>query len=437
VKISIFGLGYVGCVSIGCLAAKGHHVVGVDLNPTKVSFINKGQPTIIEAQIEDILGELHRKGLIRATSNAMEAVRETEVSFICVGTPSTANGHLNLTAIFTVAREIAEGIKAKDDFHTVVIRSTVLPGTNERVRTLIEEVSGKRGGEAFTVVSNPEFLREGSAVKDFFAPVYTVVGTDSPKGLAVLKEVYRDIDAPLVNTDIKVAELIKYVNNSFHALKVTFANEVGAICKKIGIDSHRVMELFCQDTKLNLSSYYLKPGFSYGGSCLPKDLKALKTLAHDNYVECPVLENIDRSNELNKKNVLTAILSMKTDKIGFLGVSFKAGTDDLRNSPIIDIIEQLLGKGADVRIFDPKVQLAKLVGANKDYILKKIPFISKFITEESQELVANSDLVVVVNNDPDFKEILEHLPNDKKILDLVNFRFSNRDKIQGYNGVSW
>jgi GDP-mannose 6-dehydrogenase len=435
--ISIFGLGYVGCVSIGCLAAKGHHVVGVDLNQTKVSFINNGQPTIFEAHIGEIISEQYLKGRIRATLSAMEAVRETEVSFICVGTPSTVNGHLNLSAIFNVAREIAEAIKAKDDFHTVVIRSTVLPGTNEKVRTIIEDVSGKPSNEGFAVVSNPEFLREGSAVQDFFSPVYTVIGTDSQKGAAVLERVYQDIDAPLIKTEIKVAELIKYVNNTFHALKVTFANEVGRICKKAGIDSHKVMDLFCRDNKLNLSPYYLRPGFSYGGSCLPKDLKALKTLAHDNYLECPVLESIERSNELHKKSVLNAILSENTDKIGFLGLSFKAGTDDLRNSPIIDVIEQLLGKGADLRIYDQKVQLSKLVGANKEYILKKIPFISKFITENPQELVSHSDIIVVVNNDPDFKNILELVPFDKKIFDLVNIEFQNRDKMKNYTGIAW
>ena len=297
-----------------------------------------------------------------------------------MGTPSTPNGHLELGTIFRVAGEIGKGIKEKKSFHVVVIRSTVLPGTNEKVSQMIEEASEKKCNIDFAVVSNPEFLREGTAVKDYYTPSYTLVGTTNDKAIEIMEEIYKEIEAPIITTEIKIAEIIKYINNAFHALKITFGNEVGNICKKLGIDSHKLMEIFCMDTKLNLSPYYLKPGFAYGGSCLPKDLKALKTLAHDYYLECPVLENISRSNEQQIKNVSDQILKFNKEKIGFLGLSFKPGTDDLRSSPIIDIIEQLLGKGFDILIYDKHVHISKLTGANKQYILERIPFISKFIS---------------------------------------------------------
>ena len=372
-NISIFGLGYVGCVSLGCLAKNGHQVIGVDLNETKVDFINNGKATIVEKEIDNIIYEQHKLGNISATTDGIQTVVDTDVSFICVGTPSTSNGHLNLNSILKVAEEIGRGIREKNSFHAVVIRSTVLPGTNEKVSRIIEDVSGKKCNKNFSVISNPEFLREGSAVKDFYNPPFTLIGSNNKRSIEIMKKIYENINSPFITTDIKIAELIKYVNNAFHALKIIFANEIGNICRKQGINSHELMDIFCMDKKLNISSYYLKPGFSYGGSCLPKDLKALRTIAHDFYLESPVLENIEKSNELQKNIVYDQILNFSKEKVSFLGLSFKAGTDDLRNSPIIDIIERLLGKGFDVKIFDKNVHLSRLTGANKEYILKKIP----------------------------------------------------------------
>lgn len=435
-NISVFGMGYVGCICLGCLAKNGHNVIGVDINKSKVDHINNGKSVIIENGIEKIIHEQWQLRHVSATENAYEAVLRTNVSLVCVGTPSTGNGHLNLKSIFNVTNEIAKAIMDKKEFHVVVLRSTVLPGTNEKVAILLENVSRKMNGTDFSVVTNPEFLREGSAVNDFYTPPYTLLGSTDEKAINITKEIYAEIDAPIIITDPKTAEILKYVNNAFHALKITFANEVGNICKGIGIDSHELMDIFCMDTKLNISKKYLKPGFSYGGSCLPKDLKALKTIAHDLYIECPVLENIERSNEEQKNNVLNNILKFGKNKIGFVGISFKEGTDDLRNSPIIDIIEKLIGKGYEILIFDRNVRLSQLIGANKDYILKKIPYISNFIIEDIRLLVDFSEIIVVVNNEDEFNSIYDKIPNDKIIYDLVNVQYNNY-KTENYVGISW
>jgi len=434
-KISIFGLGYVGCVSMGCLAKNGHTVVGVDVSRAKIETIQSGKSPIVEAEIDEIISDQHRKGLISATDNGIEAVTTTDVSFICVGTPSTPNGHLDLDTVFRVAGEIGKGIERKNGFHVVVIRSTVLPGTNEKVTAILEERSGKKHDVDFAVVSNPEFLREGTAVKDYYEPSFTLVGSSSARATDIMKEVYKEIHAPFITAEIRVAEMMKYVNNAFHALKITFANEIGNVCKKLDIDSHRLMEIFCLDRKLNLSPYYLKPGFAYGGSCLPKDLKALKTVARDLYIDCPVLENIERSNEIQKKMVLDRILAFDRRHVGFLGLSFKAGTDDLRNSPIVDIIEQLIGKGFKVRIFDRNVRLSQLIGANREYILQKIPYISQFITDDPAEIINHSDIIVVVNKEKEFKDILEKIDGGKQVFDLVNLDYERN--VDTYHGISW
>ena len=436
-KISIFGLGYVGCVSLGCLAQEGHKVIGVDTNAEKVATLNKGIAPIIEAQIGEVIAKQQQAGHIQATLDGQLAARETDVSFICVGTPSTHNGHLDYHAIFQVAKEIAKGIRDKNSFQTIVIRSTVLPGTNQKASALIEKHSNRKANRDFAVVSNPEFLREGTAVHDYYTPPYTLIGTDSPQAVEVMREIYRSIEAPFISTQVNVAEMMKFVSNSFHAFKITFANEVGNICKSLGIDTHKLMEIFCLDTKLNLSGYYLKPGFAYGGSCLPKDLKALITMAHDFYLTSPVLENIDRSNEHQKQHVFDQIIQMGKKKIGFLGLSFKAGTDDLRYSPIVDIMERLIGKGFKISIFDRNVQLAQLIGANKEYILNKIPLISHFITDDPSQLINESEIIIVTNKENEFAEILAQVPENKTIFDLVNLDFPNRGTRKNYIGLAW
>ena len=430
-NISIFGLGYVGCVGAACLAKLGHRVVGVDVNE---------KPTIIEEGIAELCAEAHEKGLMSATMDVREAVHGTDVSFIVVGTPSSKEGHLNLNYIYKVAEQIGAALSDKPTNkdglrHIVAIRSTVLPGTNEKVGEIIAQASGLVRGKDFTIVSNPEFLREGTSVKDYFNPPLTLVGTDMPEAEAVFQEIYKGIEAEFICTDIRVAEMMKYVNNTYHALKIVFGNEVGNICKELNIDSHKVMEIFCKDKQLNISPYYFKPGFAYGGSCLPKDMKALKTLAHDHYVEVPVIEAIGESNELQKKRAVQLIMAQGQRKVGILGLSFKSGTDDLRCSPIVDVVESLLGKGFEIRIYDKNVKVSELTGTNKDFIMAKIPHLQHFVTDDLEAVCRESDVLVVTNKEAEFADVLNKYPN-KTIVDLVR-QWKEVDYDGRYEGLSW
>jgi GDP-mannose 6-dehydrogenase len=434
-NISIFGLGYVGCVGMACLARQGHAMIGVDPQRSKVDFINQGKPTIIEQDIGTLVAEQYAAGRMRATQDVSEAILATDVSFICVGTPSTANGHLDLTAIRKVASQIGEALRRKPSRHVIALRSTVLPGTGDEITGIIAQHSGRTPGEGFAVVSNPEFLREGTSIADFVKPPFTLVGCAHDWATEVMREVYQGIDAPFIGAEPRVAEMMKYVCNSFHALKITFANEVGNICKKLAIDSHQVMEIFCRDTKLNISKAYLKPGFAYGGSCLPKDLKALRTIAHDYYLQSPVLEAIERSNELQKDLVFKHIVEIGKQNVGFIGLAFKEGTDDLRDSPIVDVIERLLGKGFNVRIYDPHVHVAQLTGANREYILQKIPFIGRFITDDLTSTIADAELLIIVNKGSEIEQALPSLAG-KRVYDLAGLRKA-ADSGALYAGIAW
>ncbi|MGI9551425.1 MAG: nucleotide sugar dehydrogenase [Aurantibacter sp.] len=433
-KISIFGLGYVGCVSLACLAENGHHVTGVDVLPHKNNLINQGKATIIEKDIDTLLATNWSAGRISATQDANQAVKQTDISIICVGTPSNVNGHLNLNAIYGTAEQIGKALKEKDGYHIVVIRSTVLPGTNQKVGEIIAQQSGKNRNEAFGVVSNPEFLREGSAVKDYYNPPVTVIGTDNSADSKTMVEMYRGINAPIEETTIEIAELIKYVSNTFHALKVSFANEVGNICKKMDINSHQLMNLFCMDHQLNLSSYYLKPGFAFGGSCLPKDVTAFKTMAHDFYLESPVLNAILESNENQKKQALKMVLDKKAKKVGILGLSFKKGTDDLRYSPIVELAEILLGKGFSILIYDKNVNISKLSGTNKAYIDEHIPHLSELISDDLDSVVGNSETIIITHDEPEFSDIDKRYP-DNHFIDLVKIK--DGTSAGNYQGICW
>ena len=434
-NISIFGLGYVGCVGAACLAKLGHHVVGNDVSENKVRLINEGKPTIIEADIEELVKEGRDKGLLEASMDYHYTVHHSEISFICVGTPSSKEGHLNLNYIYSVAKQIGEALRDKETFHIVAIRSTVLPGTNKKVGEIIAEASGKVRGKDFTVVSNPEFLREGTSVEDYMHPPLTLIGTDSEIAEAKFRELYKDIPGEFISTDIEVAEIMKYVNNTFHALKIVFGNEVGNICKSLGIDSHKVMEIFCKDKQLNISPYYFKPGFAYGGSCLPKDSKALRTLAHDHYVDTPVINAIDPSNELQKKIAVDIIESKGRRKVGILGLSFKAGTDDLRNSPIVDVAQVLYGKGYEIHIYDKNVRVSQLTGTNADFIAAKLPHLHEIITDDLDAVCNTCDVLVVTNKEKEFAQVPEKYPN-KCIVDLVR-QFKELDYQGNYEGISW
>ena len=368
-RLSVFGLGYVGCVSAACFAREGHEVVGVDVSATKVEIINSGKSPIVEAGVGELIEEMVRAGRLRATTDAADAINNSEVSLICVGTPSNANGSLDLTFIKRVCKEIGAALETKRERHTVVIRSTMLPGTIESVVVpALEVYSGKVAGRDFGVCINPEVLREGTSLRDFYAPPFTLIGADEEDVAARVRRLYAKIDAPLFVTGIKAAEMVKYACNCFHALKVSFANEIGNICKELGIDSHQVMDVFAKDTKLNLSPYYLKPGFAFGGSCLPKDLRAIAYKAKELDVDVPLLAAILPSNRMQVERAVGMVLRTGKKRVGVLGFSFKAGTDDLRESPMVSLIETLIGKGMQLSIYDREVSSARLIGANKEYI---------------------------------------------------------------------
>ena len=434
-RISVFGLGYVGCVSMGCLAQNGNNVIGVDVNQNKIDLINNGKPTIIEKDIDRIIDEQHKIGRISATTNAIEAVLNSEVSIIAVGTPSTPQGHLDLKYIFKVAENIGLALKSKDDFHIIAIRSTVLPGTCDTVAEIIERASGKKRNKSFAIVDNPEFLREGTAVEDYYNPPLTLLGSDNKAAAKKLSLLYDKLPAEIIITELKVAEIMKYVNNTFHALKISFANEIGNICSPLGIDSHEVMSIFCKDKQLNISNYYFKPGFAYGGSCLPKDLKGLNTLAHDLYINTPVINAIGHSNENQIDRAIEIIQKYPNKKLGFLGLSFKAGTDDLRNSPAVRVIENLLGKGSSIKIYDKNINTTLLTGTNKDYIDARIPHLSRLLETDLNELINDSEVLIINTKETEFINSISKFKN-KIIIDLVRLD-EQLLEAENYIGINW
>lgn len=436
-SISIFGLGYVGVICSACFSQKGHSVIGVDVNEEKVKIVNSGHSPIIEKDVEPMLYEGVNVGRIRATTDFREAVLKSEISFVCVGTPSKANGSLGLAFVEKVSREIGETLREKDSYHIVVIRSTVLPGTIETVIIpALEESSGKKAGEGFGVVMNPEFLRESTAIYDFNNPSKTVVGALSENDANKVLGLYEGLPGFMVKTSIKVAEAVKYTDNVFHALKVTFANEIGNICKALDIDSHAVMNIFCKDTKLNISPYYLKPGFAFGGSCLPKDVRALTYKANRLDINTPVLNAIIPSNQNQISVGLQRIMSLQKRKVGILGFAFKSGTDDLRESPMVELIESLLGKGYDIRIYDKSVSLAKLYGANKKFLEERIPHISTLMVGTIDDILNHAEVIVIGNNDSEFSNIFNLLQPDQHVIDLVRIAREISTKAK-YDGISW
>jgi GDP-mannose 6-dehydrogenase len=434
-NISIFGLGYVGCVSLGCLAKNGHNVIGVDTNLSKVEQINAGKATIIEKDVDIIIAEQRSAGRISATTDNEQAIIGSDISIVAVGTPSTDKGHLNLQYIFTVAENIGNALQSKNTFHIIAIRSTIMPGTCDKFAAIVESISGKKRNQDFAIVDNPEFLREGTAVKDYYNPPLTLIGSDNRKAAEEVAELYRQLPGEIIITDLKVAEIMKYINNTYHALKISFGNEIGNICSELGIDSHKVMDIFCKDKQLNISPYYFKPGFAYGGSCLPKDLKGLQTLAHDLYVDAPLIDSIDKTNEIQIQRAVKIIYKFWNKKLGFLGLSFKAGTDDLRNSPAVSVIESLLGKGCDMSIYDKNINLAMLTGTNKEYINSRIPHLATLLTDDPQSLIEKSDVIIINTKEPDFLSLVSGIDN-KTIIDFVRLDEMLLAK-NNYIGINW
>ena len=436
-RLSVFGLGYVGCVSAACFAEEGNSVIGVDVNPTKVEIINDGKSPIIEDGINELIAKVVKTGSLSATTDSARAVHESDLSLVCVGTPSNQNGSLHLRHVEQVCREIGAALKTKQQRHTIVIRSTMLPGTVQNtVVPALEESSGKKAVTDFGICINPEFLREGSSLKDFYSPPFTLIGADDEQTVAAVRGLYEKINAPVYPTSLKTAEMVKYVCNCFHALKVSFANEIGNLCKALQIDSHEVMEVFCQDTKLNLSPYYLKPGFAFGGSCLPKDLRAINYKAKELDVEVPVLSAILPSNRLQIERAVEMVMESGKKRVGVLGFSFKAGTDDLRESPMVTLIETLIGKGFELALYDRDVSLARLVGANKEYIEREIPHISKLMRGGVDGVLADSDVIIIGNRAEEFRGIRERLRADQRVIDLVRL-FDTQTSNENYQGICW
>jgi GDP-mannose 6-dehydrogenase len=436
-KICVLGLGYVGAVSAACLAQEGHDVIGVDPEPAKVDLINAGRTPIIEKDVGPMIERQVAAGRLRATSDVASALEQAELALVCVGTPSRTNGDIELKYVRRVCEQIGEAIKHHHGAPVIVIRSTMLPGTMRNVVIpALEAASGKRAGVEFGVCINPEFLRESTAVHDYFNPPKTVIGELNQASGDLVASLYAKLQAPLIRTDIQTAEMVKYADNCWHALKVGFANEIGNLCKGVEVDSHKVMDIFCQDTKLNLSRYYLKPGFAFGGSCLPKDLRALLYKAKTLDVQLPILSAILPSNEQQIARGVQAVVEKGSRNIGILGFSFKAGTDDLRESPVVEMAERLIGKGYDLRIYDENVNLARLHGANRDYILNHIPHISKLMVGTMEEVLAHADVIVIGNASPEFRDVPGRLAEGQTVIDLV--RITESRSVAGvYEGICW
>ena len=421
-RISIFGLGYVGAVCAGCLSARGHDVVGVDVSQAKIDLINQGKSPIVEPGLAELLDAGVRSGLLHGTTDVSAAVLASELSFIAVGTPSKRNGDLDLGYMESVCQQIGAALRDKQERHTVVVRSTVLPGTVKNVVIpLLESASGKRAGVDFGVATNPEFLRESTAIKDYDFPAMTVIGELDEQSGDLLQELYSELDAPIIRKSIEVAEMIKYTCNVWHAAKVTFANEIGNIAKAAGVDGREVMDVICQDHKLNLSKYYMRPGFAYGGSCLPKDVRALNYRASSLDVEAPLIGSLMRSNAYQVQKAFDIIAAQDKRKVALLGLSFKAGTDDLRESPLVELAEMLIGKGFDLRIYDRNVEYARVHGANKDYIESKIPHVSSLLDSDFDGVVGDADVIVLGNRDELFAPLAQRAPEGKRVIDLVGF----------------
>ena len=436
-RISVLGLGYVGAVVAGCLARRGHEVTGVDTDPGKVALLNSGRSPIIEREIGEIISQEVAAGRLAATDDVAAAVPRSELVMVCVGTPSRANGEIDLKHVRRVCEQIGAGLRSHSGAPVVVVRSTLLPGTTrELVIPTLEASSGRQAGTDFGLCVNPEFLREGSAVRDYLNPPKTVIGELNRASGDLLASLYAELPAPLIRTDIETAEVVKYADNAWHALKVGFANEMGRFCKTLGVDSHRVMEIFCRDTKLNISASYLKPGFAFGGSCLPKDLRALLHKAKSLDVSLPILSAVLPSNELQIERAVRTVIEHGSRQVGILGLSFKAGTDDLRNSPVVELAERLLGKGFQLRIYDHNVRLASIHGANREFLMQRIPHIAALLAPTVEEVLEHAGTIVIGNAAPEFRGILSRVGFRQTVVDLV--RIGECHSVAGvYEGVCW
>ena len=437
-KISVFGLGYVGCVSAACLASQGHEVVGVDVNPTKIELISRGRAPLVEERIGELTAEVVRSGALRATADIAEAIAATEISLICVGTPSAPSGSMSTEYLERVAEQIGAALADQGRWHTVVFRSTMLPGTcTELLVPILEKASGLTAGVDFGVAVNPEFLREGSSVRDFFEPPKTVIGELDPRSGDMVASLYEGLPGEVFRVPIPVAEMAKYADNSFHGLKIAFANELGAVCRVLGIDSHQMMDVFLADRKLNISTAYLRPGFAFGGSCLPKDLRGLVYAARRADVSLPLLSHVLPSNEEHLRRAFDLVAATGKRRIGLFGLSFKPGTDDLRESPLVELAERLLGKGYDLRIYDDNVAVSRLMGANREFIESRLPHLGDLLADSVDDVLAHADVLVVGCKDPAVLAALD-AAGERTVIDLVRLPDAHlRRTNPGYFGLGW
>lgn len=438
-SVSVFGLGYVGCVTAACLASRGHRIVGVDVNPEKMETLRRGGSPIVEEGIGDLIRDVVDAGALTVTADVRAAVSSTEISMVCVGTPSNACGGLTTTFLEDVASQIGAALREKDRWHVVVFRSTMVPRTCEDLLIpLLERSSGKRAGADFGVCVNPEFLREGTSVRDYHDPPKTVVGATDSHSAALVRQLYEGLPGPRFDVPIAVAEMTKYVDNSFHAFKIGFANEIGSICAALGLDSHTVMDIFLADTKLNISPAYLRPGFAFGGSCLPKDVRALTYTARRNDVDTPLLANILISNEVHLRRALDIVIADGRRKVGFFGLSFKSGTDDLRESPLVELAERLIGKGFDIKIHDANVVLSRLIGANRSYVDERLPHIGELLIEDTDAVLDHAEILVVGSRAAEVVEAISRARSDQLIIDLVRLPDAEvMRENRNYRGIGW
>ncbi len=436
--VSIFGLGYVGSVTAACLAAKGHSVTGVDLSASKVAALNAGRSPVVEPDVTELVEQAHKASRLRATTDPAEAVMQTDITFLCVGTPSLRSGKLDLGHVEPVCREIGQVLKHKNAFHLVVLRSTVLPGTAENiVIPVLEQTSGKRMGEDFGACVNPEFMREGTAVSDFLEPAMTIIGAAETSHAARLRELYAWVPGRILETSFRSAEMVKYVCNTWHALKVAFANEVGALAKALHVDAEDVTEIFTTDNKLNISASYLKPGFAFGGSCLPKDVRALGYRAKELDLRLPLFESIMPSNDEHLRRAIEMVLDTGKKNIAVLGLSFKPATDDLRESPQVQLVKHLLGEGCNLKIWDENVSFGRLIGSNRDYIERTIPHIGSLLENDLGQILRDADVVVIGTRGVACDELQKHLRPDHVVVDLVNLEKARRPAVANYEGICW
>jgi GDP-mannose 6-dehydrogenase len=437
-KISIFGLGYVGAVSLACLSRDGHQVVGVDIDRAKLDLIAAGKTPVVEEGMVDLMADVAAGGRVVVTTDVLQAVRDTDISLVCVGTPSAANGSQDQSAVLRLAADIGRAIADKHAPHVVVFRSTLVPGTVEDVlRPIIEAASGKKDGQGFFLCFQPEFLREGSSIRDYDKPPFTIVGANHPEPVNRLRELFGHLPCKFIETSVRSAEMMKVCCNNFHALKITFANETARLCDALGVDAFQVMDLLCQDTQLNISRAYLRPGFAFGGSCLPKDLRATTHLAKMHDVEIPVLGSIMQSNRDHLEVAIAKVLASGKRRVGFIGLSFKTGTDDLRESPLVGLAEHLIGKGMQLAIYDPEVTLSRLLGANRRYIETHLPHIGDLLSADIADVIAKSDVLVLgLDDEPTQRALAQHCRAEQTVIDLVRVR-NRADIAATVTGLCW